>query len=261
VNVFNVWCCAKFSGRDKNATKDAAVAELLGPFELELRIMLLPPISRGANLDGPAIQAQRLVEKVWQVASNDGVPLVEAFRQLGAEEVEGAIWRTLATGEYPGDPRHWVFPGLEDLLPELRKAAWQNMLAGALLTKAIKGVRGKRHRTVLPAELVRLAPDWEASRLTLGRIDEFIDVRVQRLPAELVKKAWGKKPDKAAVAAAAKETAREYSPDAPPTEREWWDKLKARLGDGVTREIERDALKTYAPHLRGSPGRRSTTPR
>jgi hypothetical protein len=41
------------------------VAELIDWFELELRIVLLPPISRAAHLGGPAIHARRLVQ-IWR---------------------------------------------------------------------------------------------------------------------------------------------------------------------------------------------------
>src|SRR5262249_58306496 len=168
--------------------------------ELEFRIALLPAISRGAHLAGPTLHARRLVE-LWKVDDNDDVPLAQAFRLLDTEAVAGAILRTVMAGEYPGDRRHWIFPPLADLLPELQELAWQAMLDGALLVEAIKGVRGTRPRVVLLAELPRLRPDWRLSRLVrvgcdgcdgeIGRggRDEFIDVRVRRPPAEPVKKA------------------------------------------------------------------------
>jgi hypothetical protein len=133
--------------------------------ELEFQIALLPAVSRGAHLAGPHLQAERLIG-LWEVADADEVSLAQAYRLLGAAAVEAAIWRLLRVNEYPGDTRYWVFPPLEDLLPELHKVTWQAMLAGDLITQAIKGIRGKRHRTILPAELERLTPNWRLSRLT-----------------------------------------------------------------------------------------------
>ena len=103
--------------------------------ELELRIALLPPLSRGLHLAGPRVHAERLVA-LWR--SDDPVPLGEAFRLLvDVDMVAGAILRTIANSEhgYP-DPRHWRFPDLEALLPELRACAWQEILAGRLLVEA-----------------------------------------------------------------------------------------------------------------------------
>ena len=57
------------------------------------------------------------------------------------------------------------------------------MLAGHLSVEAIKGVRGTRHRTVMPVELLRLKPEWSATRLTLGGQDQFVAVRVRRAAA------------------------------------------------------------------------------
>jgi hypothetical protein len=125
-----------------------------------------------------------------------------------------------------------------------------------LLTEAIKSVRGKRYRILLPAELPRLTPDWELSRLTLSGRDDFIDVRVRRVPAEPVKKAWRGRPDKAAVKDAMKAVAKAYPLDAQPPFSEIQNKLEKILPE-VTRKVARDALKQYAPHLVGRRGYRS----
>jgi hypothetical protein len=240
------------------------MADAIPGAELEFRVLLLPEISRSAHLDGPILQARRLAD-LWKVEGDDDLPLAQAFRLLDPEAIAGTILRTLYMfdKDYPSDPRYWTFPSLEDLLPELRDLSWQLMLDRTLSVEAIKGVRGKRHRTVLPAELLRLAPDWELSRLILDGRDEFIDVRVRRAPVEPAKRAWGEHPSKSEVEAAMVEVAKEYpSPqeyprDAPrPAFDEVWAKLKARLGDGVTRKQARDALKKY-PHLRGRRGYRS----
>jgi len=236
--------------------------------ELEFRIALLPPISRGAHLAGPTLHAQRLVG-LWKVDDGADVSLAQAFRLLDAETVAGAILRTLMAGDYSSDPRHWIFPPLVDLLPELQECVWQAVLDGTLLVEGIKGVRGTRHRAVLAAELPRLTPDWRLSRLVCdgcddrdggigdGVRDEFIAVRVRRPPAEPIKKAWRDKPRQADVDDAMGEVAREYQdypPDAPrPAFDLIWDKLKVRCGD-VTREQARNALASRAPHLRGQRG-------
>jgi hypothetical protein len=240
------------------------MADAIPGAELEFRVLLLPEISRGAHPDGPIVHARRLVD-LWKVESHDDVPLVQAFRLLDPEAVAGTILRMLymSDKDYRSDPRHWTFPPLEDLLPELRDLSWQLMLDRTLSVEAIRGMRGKRHRTVLPAELLRLAPDWELSRLILDGRDEFIDARARRASIEPAKGPWGEHPSKSDVAAAMVEVAKEYPspqeypPDAPrPSFDAVWAKLKARLGDGVTRKQARDALKKY-PHLRGRRGYRS----
>jgi hypothetical protein len=234
------------------------VLALAGGAELELRIALLPPISRGAR-DGSLLHARRLIE-LWPVADGDDVPLTEAFRFLDAEAVARAIRRTLylSDKEYPNDRRHWYFPCLGDLLPELRERVWQLTLDGVLTIEAIPGVRGKRHRVVLPAELPRLTPDWELSRLILSGVDEFIDVRARRAPAEPIKKAWRKKPSRGDIKTAMLDIAKGYPAGAHPSESELWGALKARLGS-VTQKQARAALNDYAPHLKGRRGHRSTS--
>jgi hypothetical protein len=232
-------------------------------FELELRIALLPSLSRGAHLDGPAFYARQLAD-LWKVNGNDDIPLAQAFRLLNVEAITEAIYQTLAVQDYPGDSRQWTFPALEGLLPELRALTWRAMLSGTLITEAIKGVTGKRHRAVLSAELPRLTPDWGLSRLIRDGRDEFIAVRVRRVPAEPIKKTWKDKPTQVEVDAAMVEIAKgyppaqEYPPDAPrPSFDDIWEALKGRCG-AVTRRQARDALDNRASHLRGQPGYRST---
>src|SRR5262249_4416231 len=114
-NVFNASNLLGISGRGKGAAKVARMADLLGAAELELRIALLPPISRGVHLGGPALHARRLVE-LWRVDDNDDILLAQAFRLLDTSVVEGAIFRTAVAKDYPDDWRYWTLPPLEDLL-------------------------------------------------------------------------------------------------------------------------------------------------
>jgi hypothetical protein len=225
-------------------------------FDLAFAIALLPPLSRGAHLAGPRLHAQRLVE-LWQVAADDDVPLSEAFRLLDVGTVEGAIWRVTVARERKHDPRYCTFPEIEELLPELSELAWQGMLAGTLLVKAIKGVRGKRYRTVLSAEMPRLVPDWRLSRLVLRGNDEFIDVRVQHAPTEPVKKAWRKPYTDDELKPATEALAKTYGPGEQPSFEVFWNALQDRLPE-ITRRQAQHALKKFAPHLRGRPGHRST---
>ena len=126
------------------------MAEAIPLAELALRILILPPISRGMHFAGPNCgpeqHARRLV-KLWQVAENDHVLLAEAFRLLDADAVADAVLRGTVELEREGDPRYWTFPTLEELLPALRELAWQRVLAGNLLVEGIEGIRGKRHRS------------------------------------------------------------------------------------------------------------------
>jgi hypothetical protein len=231
------------------------MADLALP-EFASRIALLPPISRGAHLAGPRLHAQRLVT-LWTVADDNDVSLTQAFRLLDVNAVEGAIWRTAAAREHAGDPHCWTFPAIEELLPELRELSWHDMLAGTILTEAIKGLRGTQHRAVLPAELQRLTPDWQLSRLTGGSHDEFIDVRVRRPPSALIKTSWRDRKSKTKLKAAMQDIAHTYPPGAQPAFSEIMAALRARMPD-LPRDAARAALKDYAPQLQGHRGRRST---
>jgi hypothetical protein len=228
------------------------MADLLPLAELQFRIALLPPISRGAHLGGPVLHAQRLT-KLWEVAAGDDIPLAEAFRLLDEAAVEGAIWRALATGEYFG-AQYWSFPDIGALLPELRELCWQAMVEGTLLVEALGSKRARRPRVVLPAELQRLTPNWQLSQLCRGA-DELIDVRVRRPPAAPIKKAWRKAPSKAAIRAAMEAVAAAYPPGAQPPFPEVWRELKLHLPD-LPRASAQRALADYAPRLRGRRGYR-----
>jgi hypothetical protein len=237
----------------QNCDKGRAVAEPIALAELGFRILLLPPISRGAHLGGPKLHAQRLV-KLWAVDDTDDVPLAQAFRLLNADAVAGAIWRTWAAKDYPGDPRFWTFPNLTDLLPELYELCWLSMLDGTFLVEAIKGLRGKRSRTVAPVELPRLRPDWPLSRLCQGERDEFVDARVRRAPAEPIAKRWRKPPDKDDLKAAMEKIAKDYPEGAdPPPLQEVQEKLKGILGE-ATRRLTQSAIEKYVPQLKGRRG-------
>jgi hypothetical protein len=228
----------------------------------------LPAISRSVHFAGPALHARRLVE-LWKVDAADDVPLAQAFRLLDVEAVAWAILRTLMAGDYSGDPRHWVFPPLVDLLPELQELAWQAMLDGALRVEAVKGVRGTRPRLVLPAELPRLRADWGLSRLVRaggddgdggdggiggGGRDEFIDVRVRRPAAELVKPAWRPdKPSQKDVDAGVQKLAQTHSPGS--LSEEEFLKALAELVPGAVRTHIRAAVEKHGSGLIRPPGR------
>jgi hypothetical protein len=227
--------------------------------ELESHIALLPPISRVAHLDGPHLYAKRLVA-LWR--TDDEVSLAEAFRLLDVETVVGVILRATIEREERDDcrrdPRHWHFPPFPDLLPPLREAAWQEVLARRLVLEAIKGVRGKRHRTILPAELPRLIPDWELARLILGDRDEFIAVRVRRPPAEPVKATWREQiPEKKAIENAMKDIALAHEGKVRPREKDIVKEMRDRLRrPDLPRDVILDALKNYAPQLKRGRGER-----
>jgi hypothetical protein len=244
------------SGRGKNAATRPPPWTSLDIAEIELRIALLPPISRGARLAGPQLHAERLVE-LWK--ADGAVALAEAFRLLDVEMVAGVILRTVVAGDYDsGDPRHWHFPPFAALLPELREAAWQEVLVGRLVIEAIKGVRGKRHRTLLRAELPRLIPDWGLARLALGDRDEYIDVRVRRPPAESVKATWREQIPEKALANTMKDIALAYEGKARPFEKDIVEEMRKRLRrSDLPRDVILDALKNYAPQLKRGRGDRS----
>jgi hypothetical protein len=229
------------------------IVDVLGAAELEFRIALLPPISRGARLGGRPtpfagawLHAERLIE-LWRA---DGeVPLTEAFRLLDVDAVAGVILRMVAAREYKGDPRHWVFPPLADLLPPLREAAWQEILAGKLVLEAIKGIRGRRHQPLVPALLPRLTPDWELARLTCDGRDEWIEVRACPIAAAALPKPWQPKPSRNEFKDAVEDAAEAYSSKAQPSFNEFWAAVKIRT-PGVTQLQMRNALKMQVSHLR-----------
>jgi hypothetical protein len=118
---------------------------------------------------------------------DDDVPLSQAFRLLGVEEIARAIFRTalMSDHDYPNDPVHWPLPPLSHLLSELHDAVWQALLDGELRIEAIPYERGKLGEAlcvVPPIELERLRPDWELSRLCRGDRDEYVRARVRRTP-------------------------------------------------------------------------------
>jgi hypothetical protein len=240
--------------------KAGPMVEVTPLAELTFRILNLPPISRASHFvgpnSGPRLHAHRLVGS-WRVADGDYVPLAQAFRLLDVDVIARAIMRGMAEIEREGDPLHWALPTFEELLPKLRKLVWQDLLSGMLLAEGIKGIRGARHRTVLSAELQRLTPDWELSRLIHSGHDQFIDVRIQRAPAETIKKAWREKPPTKALKDAMEHVAQQYPPGAHPPFDEVWSALK-KLIPGVPRADARAALKDYAPQLLGRRGYRST---
>jgi hypothetical protein len=229
--------------------------DILGLAEIEFRIALLPPISRGAHLIGPRLHAKRLIE-IWHSADSV-VSLAEAFRLLDADAIAGVILRTVTANEYAGDPRHWIFPPFADLLAPLREAAWQEVLAGRLVLEAIKGITGRRRQPLTPALLPRLTPDWELARLTRDGRDEWIAVRVHLMAATEIPRPWQPKPSPEQIKAAAKAIAKAYPPP-----NGWlpfpkfWAELKARAGAGVTKRQALRALNDHAPHLRVAPGQR-----
>jgi hypothetical protein len=177
------------------------------------------------------------------------VPLREAFRLLvDAVEVAGAILRTIAASEhgYP-DPRHWRFPDLEVLLPELRAIVWDKILAGHLVVEA-------NGRALTPATLSTLTPDWPTSRL-LRRTRPFVKVTVRLLPTAPVRRT-SRKAAPAAIEAAARRIAERHKSGELLVFHDFWQQLKAELpGFTITQQIARRAL-NYVPQLRGKRGYR-----
>jgi hypothetical protein len=250
---------------DAANARQKSMAPPLPLAELELRIALLSPISRGTHLAGPRLHAERLIE-LWHVDDDEDVPLAQAWRQLawrllGVGAIAGAISRTVAFSEhgYRGDPRHWIFPPLMDLLPELQTVTWQEMLAGELELEAIKGVRGKAYCSVPLLELPRCVPDWELSRLVHGSEDVYVEVRACRRPAEPIKTNWRTLVPIATkdLEPAVEEIVLACAPGEQMSEEDFGNRLRTLTGrPDLPRQIVRNALDRYAPQLRVLPGRR-----
>jgi hypothetical protein len=106
------------------------------------------------------------------------------------------------------------------------------------------------------------ARDPEQAKTTWGRI-VFVDVGAEtldievRLAAEATADAprrpvdrWRKPPSVEAIEAAALAVAKNYTPDNPPTQADWWTKFNAQLGEKVARKVALGALGDYAPQLK-----------
>src|SRR5215471_14156326 len=217
-----------------------------GQVDLEFLMLLLPRlprVSRAAHLAGAALHARALID-LWRLNGEADVPLTLAFRLLDdVETVEGAIARAAEEDGFPGGADTWGIPNAWTLLIGLRACCWQAICDGTLLVEAIKGLRGTKHRTVLPAELQHLVPDWILSRFLRNGRNEFVDVRVRRAPPELAQDA---------IRAAVEKIARPYRlPGARhPSLAEFQEQLSAELGVDVSRGMAQVALQTYAPDLR-----------
>ena len=81
---------------------------------------------------------------------------------------------------------------------------------------------------------------------------------VQQAPTEPTKKTWHKRPPEADIEAAIKNIAQQYPPGAQPGVDVIRAALKVRLG-WISRDDTREAIKQYAPQLRGRRGYHSTT--
>jgi hypothetical protein len=79
----------------------------------------------------------------------------------------------------------------------------------------------------------------------------------QRPSAALIKASWRDRVPAAALESAMEEIAQSYDGKPPPTENDVWSELKARFGPDFPRDAARDALKTYAPQLKRTPGQTS----
>jgi hypothetical protein len=224
-----------------------------GQVDLEFLTLLLPRlprVSRAAHLAGAALHARALID-LWRLDGEvDTVPLTLAFRLLNdVETVAGVITRAAEADGFPGGADTWGIPNAWTLLIELRACCWQAICGGTLQVEAIKGLRGTKHRIVLPAELQHLVPDWILSRLLRNGRDEFVNVRIRRAPP---------KPAQDAIRAAVEKIARPYRlPGARhPSFAEFREQLSAELGVDVPRQMAQAALRSYAPDLRLGRGRR-----
>ena len=67
---------------------------------------------------------------------------------------------------------------------------------------------------------------------------------------------WRKPPPLAAIETAARAVVKNYQPDNPPTQAEWWAAFNAKLGEPATRAVALKALGDFAPQLKRTPGQK-----
>ena len=221
--------------------------------DLEMAIALLPPLSRGLHLAAPRLHAERLIA-LWR--SDGPVTLQEAFRLLiDVDLITGVILRTVAASEDGYQhPRHWRFPNLEALLPELRAIVWQGILAGRLQVEA-------NGRTLKLAVVPSLTPDWQRSRLLRPK-NPLAQVMVRYPPTVPIAekppaKKWRKReqPSEQEVKLAMENIVKNTDPNSP-RDADWpWRQLQQKFPE-ITRERARQAREGHAPQLvrrRGRP--------
>jgi hypothetical protein len=218
-------------------------------FRLGLALDALPPSPRSVT---PLRVAQRLSEfltESWQASASDGAPLAEAFRLLLTETVTGVVLRALA--EIQGtDPRYWSLPALDTLLPLLRVAAWQELIGGGSLLLEAVPANGSRHRVLSPLDLPWLIPDFPRSRLLHDGRVVYDEARVRRSLAPV--KRWREHPSLADIESALADIL-SVKPTLAGEALE--NALRVQLGEGMTREAARAAIKQHAPLTIRKPGR------
>jgi hypothetical protein len=205
-------------------------------FRFGLALDALPPSPRYI---APHRVAQRLsfLTEWWQ-AGGDAVSLAEAFRLLPTETVTGVVLRALAEIEAT-DPRYWSLPALDTLLPLLRVAAWQELIAN-----------GSRHRMLSPLDLPWLIPDFSCSRLLHDGRVVYDEARVRQSPAPVERWRERQPADEIKVAL---ENILSTNPDMTGGELET--KLYNHFGGKMPRRALRDAIKKYALQVIRRPGR------
>jgi hypothetical protein len=218
-------------------------------FQLGLALDALPPSSRCIT---PLRVAQRLSEFLteWWQAGDDGVSLAQAFRLLPTETITGVVLRALAEIEAT-DPRYWSLPALDTLLPLLRVAAWQELIAGRLLLEATPA-NGSRHRGLSPLDLPWFIPDFSCSRLLHDGRVVYDEVRARQSPAPAPVERWRERQPADEIKAAL-ENILSTNPDMTGGELET--KLYNHFDGKVPRKAVRDVIKKYAPQTIIRPGR------
>jgi hypothetical protein len=222
-------------------------------FRLGLALDALPPSPRYI---APLRVAQRLSELMteWWQAGTDPVSLAEAFRLLSTETVTGVVQRALVEIEAT-DPRYWSLPALDTLLPPLRVAVWQELIAGGRLLLEAIPANGSRHRALSSLDLPCFVPDFSCSRLLHDGRVVYDEARVRQLPAPV--KRWREQPPADEIRVAL-ENILSTEPDMTGGALET--ALYNRFDGKVTRDVVRATIKQHAPQTiirRGRPRKNS----
>jgi hypothetical protein len=198
-----------------------------------------------------------------RAAPPEGMPIDEACKLI-----DGPLWDSYVTAQAAAGDLDKLRRMVLSLRPDQeRRLAHRNKMRDAL-DALIRGCleRGEYElwarpgspladsRRIPMSAVPALEFDYEHRRAA-SHGPPLLDIRL-RLPPTASVKRQHKLPSATALQAAALAIAKTYEPGDPPTAPAWKMALEAHLGKSVTREVARQALAQWAPHLQRQPGQK-----